>query len=45
MKTNVVEKGKWERELEVEVPAERVETEFTRACKHYQNRWHYKGRL
>ena len=43
VKTNVVEKGKWERELEVEVPAERVETEFTRACKHYQKRLEVPG--
>ena len=36
MKTNVVEKGEWERELEVAVPAQRIEAEFTRACRKYQ---------
>ena len=36
MKTNVVEKGKWERELEVEVPAERIDGEVNKAYKKYQ---------
>ena len=36
VKTNVVEKGKWERELEVEVPAERIDGEVNKAYKKYQ---------
>ena len=36
VKTNVVEKGKWERELEVEVPAERIDGEVDKAYKKYQ---------
>ncbi len=36
MKTSVVEKGKWERELEVEVPAERIDGEVDKAYKKYQ---------
>ena len=43
MKTSVVEKGQWERELEVEVPAERIETEYTKACKRYQKRLEVPG--
>lgn len=43
MKTNVVEKGQWERELEVEVPAERIEAEYTKACRRYQKRLEVPG--
>jgi len=43
VKTNVVEKGKWERELEVEVSAERIETELMRACRNYQKRLEVPG--
>ena len=43
MKTNVIEKGKWERELEVEVPAERLEAEFIKACRDYQKRLEVPG--
>ena len=43
MKTNVIEKGKWERELEVEVPAERVESETATAMRRYQKRLELPG--
>ena len=43
MKTNVVEKGKWERELEVEISAERIETELTSAYRKYQKRLDVPG--
>ncbi|MBT4498526.1 MAG: trigger factor [Gemmatimonadetes bacterium] len=43
MKTNVVEKGKWERELEVEISAERIETELTSAYRKYQKRLEVPG--
>ncbi len=43
VKTNVVEKGKWERELEVEIPAEQLEAEFTKACRSYQKRLEIPG--
>ena len=43
MKTKVTEKGKWERELEVEVPAERIEAEVAKACKEYQRRLEIPG--
>jgi len=36
LKTNVTEKGKWERDLEVEVPAERINREMTSAVRRYQ---------
>jgi len=43
VKTNVVEKGKWGRELEVEVPAERIEKELASAYKHFQKRLELPG--
>lgn len=43
MKTNVIEKGKWERELEVEVPAERVDSETATATRRYQKRLELPG--
>ena len=43
VKTNVIEKGKWERELEVEVPAERVESETATAMRRYQKRLEIPG--
>ena len=43
MKTNVVEKGKWERELEVEVDAERIESELTSAYRKYQKKLSVPG--
>jgi len=43
VKTNVVEKGKWERELEVEISAERIETELTSAYRKYQKRLDVPG--
>lgn len=43
MKTNVIEKGKWERELEVEVDAERIESELTSAYRKYQKQLSVPG--
>jgi len=43
VKTNVIEKGKWERELEVEVPADQLESEVTKACRNYQKRLEIPG--
>ena len=43
LKTNVIEKGKWERELEVEVPAERVDSETATAMRRYQKRLELPG--
>ena len=43
MKTKVTEKGEWERELEVEIPAERIEKEFNRAYRHYRKRVEVPG--
>jgi trigger factor len=43
VKTNVIEKGKWERELEVEVSAERIESELTRKFREYQQRLEVPG--
>ena len=43
MKTKVTEKGEWERELEVEIPAERIEKELNRAYRHYQKRVEVPG--
>ena len=43
MKTNVVEKGQWGRELEVEIEAERVEKEIGRALRSYQKRIEIPG--
>ena len=43
MKTNVTETGEWERELEVEVPAERIEAEVTTATKKYRKQLEIPG--
>ena len=43
LKTSVVEKGKWERELEVEVPADRLEPEVKKALKSYQKHLEIPG--
>lgn len=43
MKTKVTEKGRWERELEVEVPAERIETAVAKAVKSYQRQLEIPG--
>jgi trigger factor len=43
VKTKVTEKGKWERELEVEVPAERIETAVAKAVKNYQRQLEIPG--
>jgi trigger factor len=43
VKTKLTEKGKWERELEVEVPAERIEAAVAKAVKDYQRRLEIPG--
>ena len=43
MKTQVVEKGEWERDLEVEVPAERIDAEVASALKKYRKRLEIPG--
>ncbi|MEW6753173.1 MAG: trigger factor [Candidatus Latescibacterota bacterium] len=43
MRTNVVEKGKWEREVAVEVPAKRIDAELQRAYQKYQKRVEVRG--
>ena len=43
VKTNVIEKGEWERELEVEVSAERMQREITSAFRSYQKRLEIPG--
>jgi len=43
VKTQVVEKGRWERELAVEVEAERIEAEVAKACRDYQRRAEIPG--
>ena len=43
MKTQVVEKGEWERDLEVEVPAERIDSEVNSALKNYRKRLEIPG--
>lgn len=43
MRTSVVEKGKWEREVAVEVPAKRIDTELQRAYQEYQKRIEMPG--
>jgi len=43
VKTKVTEKGRWERELEVEVPAERIETAVAKAVKSYQRQLEIPG--
>ena len=41
--TNVIEKGQWERELEVEVPAERIDSEVATAFRRYRKRLEIPG--
>ncbi|MEC8646609.1 MAG: trigger factor family protein, partial [Candidatus Latescibacterota bacterium] len=43
MKTNVVEKSQWGRELEVEIEAGRIEKEPHRAYRNYQKRVEIPG--
>ena len=43
VKTNVVEKSQWGRELEVEIEAERIEKELNRAYRTYQKRVEIPG--
>lgn len=43
MKTNVVEKSQWGRELQVEVEADRIESELAKAYKDYQKRVEIPG--
>ncbi len=43
MKTNVVEKSQWGRELEVEIEADRIEKELNRAYRTYQKRVEIPG--
>ena len=43
MKTQVVEKGEWGRDLEVEVPAERIDSEVNSALKNYRKRLEIPG--
>ena len=41
--TNLIEKGQWERELEVEVPAERIDSEVASAFRTYRKRLEIPG--
>ena len=43
VRTNVIEKGQWERELEVEVPAERIDSEVATAFRRYRKRLEIPG--
>ena len=43
MKTNVIETGEWERDLEVEVPAERIDKEVNSALQKYRKRLEIPG--
>ena len=43
MKTNVVEKGQWGREIEVEIAPDRMEKELNRAYRNYQKRVEVPG--
>lgn len=43
VRTNVKEKGQWERELEVEVPAERIDSEVATAIRRYRKRLEIPG--
>ena len=43
MKTNVIETGEWERDLEVEVPAERIDKEVTSAVQRYRKQLEIPG--
>jgi trigger factor len=43
VKTNVIETGEWERELEVEVPADRIDAEVTSATRNYRKQLEIPG--
>ena len=43
MKTKVIETGEWERDLEVEVPADRIDAEVATAVKKYRKRLEIPG--
>ena len=43
MKTNVLEKSQWGRELEVVIEADRIEKELNRAYRNYQKRVEIPG--
>ena len=43
VRTSVVEKGQWGRELEVEIPYDRLEPDFSKAIKSYQKRLELPG--
>jgi len=43
LKTQVIEKGEWERDLEVEVPAARIDAEVDSALKKYRKRLEIPG--
>ena len=43
VKTNVIDKGEWERELEIEVSAERIDSEISIAVRTYQKRLEIPG--
>ena len=43
MKTNIIEKSQWGRELEIEVPAERIDKELNKAYRDYQKRLELPG--
>ena len=43
VRTNVIKKGQWERELEVEVPAERIDSEVATAVRKYRKRLEIPG--
>ena len=43
VRTNLIEKGQWERELEVEVPAERIDSEVATAFRTYRKRLEIPG--
>lgn len=43
LETNVIETGRWARDLEVEVPAERIDREMNKALRGYQKRLEIPG--
>ncbi|HJN27595.1 MAG TPA: trigger factor family protein, partial [Candidatus Latescibacteria bacterium] len=43
MQTNLIETGKWERDLEVEIPTERMAKEMSSALRTYQKRLEIPG--
>lgn len=43
MKTNVIETGEWERELEVEIPADRIDAAVANATKKYRKQLEIPG--